>query len=36
MIRTGRRMLAALLICELGEIVDGKRVPLHIDDFCMK
>lgn len=21
---------------ELGEIVDGKRVPLHYDDFCMK
>ena len=22
--------------CELGEIIDGKRVTLHIDDFCMK
>ncbi|MBE5794894.1 MAG: hypothetical protein E7323_09485 [Clostridiales bacterium] len=22
--------------CQLGEIVDGRAVPLHIDDFCMK
>jgi len=22
--------------CELGEIRDGKRIPLHEDDFCMK
>lgn len=22
--------------CELGEIIDGAVVPLHIDDFCMK
>ena len=22
--------------CELGEIVDGERVPLLIDDYCMK
>ena len=21
---------------ELGEMIDGKRVPLHYDDFCMK
>ena len=27
---------AGEFFCELGEIVDGKRVPLHIDDFCMK
>ncbi len=22
--------------CELGEIIDGRHVPLHIDDFCLK
>ncbi len=27
---------AGEFFCELGEIVDGRRVPLHIDDFCMK
>ena len=27
---------AGEFFCELGEIVDGKRVALHIDDFCMK
>ena len=27
---------AGEFFCELGEIVDGRRAPLHIDDFCMK
>ena len=27
---------AGEFFCELGEIIDGKPVPLHIDDFCMK
>lgn len=22
--------------CELGEIINGKRIPLHYDNFCMK
>lgn len=27
---------AGEFICELGEIIDGKRIPLLFDEFCMK